>query len=85
MKDVIGFDYNDTNEANFYAEQLLIFGDSVETIVSCITTKDIEGFEWMKFLHRHSLSEKVVILKRHQSIMLSVDICHPWRQSITKN
>jgi hypothetical protein len=60
MNDVIGFGYNDTDEAKSYAQQIVAFGaHSVQMIVACLTPSDVEGFEWMKPLHRRRFSEKL--------------------------
>jgi len=64
MNDVIGFGYNDTNEAKAYARQIVAFGaHSVPMIVECLTSSDVEGFEWMKPLHQRRLSEKLRLLR----------------------
>ena len=60
MNDVIGFGYDDTNEAKSYARQIVAFGaHSIQMIVACITPSDVEGFKWMKPLHRRRLSGKL--------------------------
>jgi hypothetical protein len=58
MNDVIGFGYDNTDEAKSYARQIVAFGaHSVQMIVACLTSSDVEGFEWMRPLHQRRLSE----------------------------
>jgi hypothetical protein len=60
MVDVIGFDYDNNDEAESYARHIIAFGaHSVHMIIACLTSSDVEGFEWMKPLHRRRLSEKL--------------------------
>jgi hypothetical protein len=60
MNDVIGFGYNNTDEAKSYARQIIAFGaHSVQMIVACLAPSDVEGFEWMKPLHQRRLTEKL--------------------------
>jgi hypothetical protein len=60
MVDVIGFDYDNNDEAESYARQIVAFGaHSVHMIIACLTPSDVEDFKWMKPLHRRRLSEKL--------------------------
>jgi len=66
MNQVISYGYDNNAEAVEYATRIIQFGaHSVQMIIDCVQPDDVNGFRWMKPLHRRMLKKW---LSTHQGV-----------------